>query len=105
VSWRGDAVTLKPRALRLLRALARHHPDVVTRAQLWREVFPEEHTRTGDVARGVNPDGLDSRLRQAVAEVRAALGDDVVANARGGERAGGYRLALPEGLLSRPVPG
>ena len=94
VSWRGAAVALKPRALRLLRALATHHPGVAPRAQLWREVFPEEHTRTGEVARGVNPDGLDSRLRQAVAEVRAALGDDVVDNARGGERAGGYRLAL-----------
>ena len=94
VSWRGSAVTLKPRALRLLRALATHHPGVAPRAQLWKEVFPEEHTRTGEVARGVNPDLLDSRLRQAVAEVRAALGDDVVDNARGGERAGGYRLAL-----------
>ncbi len=94
VSWRGAAVTLKPRALRLLRALATHHPGVAPRAQLWRELFPEEHTRGGEVARGVNPDSLDSRLRQAVAEVRAALGDDVVDNARGGERAGGYRLAL-----------
>lgn len=94
VSWRGAAVRLNPRALRLLRALATHHPAVAPRAQLWREVFPEEHTRTGEVARGVNPDLLDSRLRQAVAEVRAVLGDETVENARGGERAGGYRLAL-----------
>lgn len=99
VSWRGAAVPLKPRALRLLRALATHHPAVATRAQLWREVWPEDHTRTGEVARGMNPDLLDSRLRQAVAEVRAALGDDVVDNARGGERAGGYRLALASNQL------
>lgn len=99
VSWRGAAVPLKPRALRLLRALATHHPAVATRAQLWREVWPEDHTRTGEVARGMNPDLLDSRLRQAVAEVRAALGDDVVDNARGGERAGGYRLALAASQL------
>ena len=99
VSWRGAAVPLKPRALRLLRALATHHPAVATRAQLWREVWPEDHTRTGEVARGVNPDLLDSRLRQAVAEVRAALGDDAVDNARGGERAGGYRLALAASQL------
>lgn len=99
VSWRGAALALKPRALRLLRALATHHPGVAPRAQLWREVFPEEHTRTGEVARGVNPDALDSRLRQAVVEVRAALGAGVVENARGGERAGGYRLALAASQL------
>jgi DNA-binding winged helix-turn-helix (wHTH) protein len=92
-------VALKPRARRLLGALVAHHPAVATRAQLWRAVWPEEHTRTGEVARGINPDLLDSRLRQAVAELRAALGDGVVENARGGERAGGYRLAVGAGEL------
>ena len=99
VCWRGAAVPLKPRALRLLRALATHHPAVATRAQLWREVWPEDHTRAGEVARGVNPDLLDSRLRQAVAEVRAALGDDAVDNVRGREREGGYRLVLAANQL------
>lgn len=94
-TWQAKPLPLKPRALRLLRSLVKHHPDTASRAQLWREVWPEDHTRTGEIARGVVPELLDSRLRQAVAELRNALGDEVVENARGSEHAGGYRLSLP----------
>lgn len=94
-TWQAKPLPLKPRALRLLRSLVKHYPDTPSRAQLWREVWPEDHTRTGEIARGVVPELLDSRLRQAVAQLRRALGKEVVENERGSEDDGGYRLALP----------
>lgn len=92
-SWGGERLTLSPRAIRLLRVLVSRR-EGVARAELWRLLWPEDHTVRGDLARGRNPDLLDARLRKSVGELRMALGDGAIANARGGERAGGYRLGI-----------
>lgn len=97
--WRGDALPVHGRALRLLRALATRHPSIATKKLLWREVWPEDHTKAGEIARGIAPHQLDSRLRHAVAEIRAALGEAAVENERGGDQDGGYRLALGAGQV------
>lgn len=97
--WHGRALPVQGRALRLLRALAARHPSVASKKLLWREVWPEDHRRAGEIARGIVPHQLDSRLRHAVAEIRAALGEGAVENERGGDQAGGYRLALDAGQV------
>lgn len=101
VRWGGHllAESPTPLAVRLLAVLAGRPGELVPRAELWSVLWPDDHTRTGKLARGVNPDSLDQRLRALVAELRAALrgdvGEDVLENQRGDERTGGYRLALP----------
>lgn len=97
--WRGKALPVQGRALRLLRALATRHPSIATKKVLWREVWPEDHTRAGEIARGIAPHQLDSRLRHAVAEIRATLGEAAVENERGGDQDGGYRLGLDAGQI------
>jgi hypothetical protein len=94
--WRGQAVALSPAALRLLQALAANPGERRTQLELWRELWPDDHTRTGAFSRGTRPDLFDNRLRRAVTELRKALRgaglEGVVENVpRGG---GGYRLAL-----------
>lgn len=97
-SWRGVELTLTPRALRLLRVLVERR-EGGARADLWRELWPEDHTRRGELARAVVPEHIDARLRKSVGELRAVLGRDAVVNARGGDRAGGYRLAIAPELV------
>ena len=90
-----------PQALRLLRLLAARAGQFVPRRELWRDLWADEHTRDGRLARGTNPDVLDRRLRLLVLELRRALGTlgsqvaSAVENRRGDEDEGGYRLALP----------
>lgn len=58
--WDGVALPLSPRAMRLLRVLAAAPGEVLPRAALAAAVWPDEHTRTGALARGVNPDDIDA---------------------------------------------
>ncbi len=92
-TWRGAAVEMTPRALRLLRVLVAQ-PAGASRAALWRELWPEDHTRAGQLARVMSPLTMDGRLRKCVAELRGALGEEAVVNMRGGEEEGGYRLSV-----------
>lgn len=98
--WRTQIVVPpeRARALRLLRLLAARSGEWVPRRELWRGLFPEQHTRTGTVPRGMNTDLLDRQLRKLVAELRAALRgvglECALENQRGDEATGGYRLAL-----------
>lgn len=93
VTWRGAPVEMTPRALKLLRALA-SRSEGASRALLWRELWPDDHTRAGQLARGMSPLAVDGRLRKCVADLRQALGDDAVVTMPGGDDVGGYRLAV-----------
>jgi hypothetical protein len=75
-------------AQRLLHELAQRPGEFVPRRTLWRLLYADDHTRDGRVARGVNPDDLDDRLR---AEPRG--GD----RARGRHRDGAEDLAVDAG--------
>ncbi len=90
---RGVAVAMTPRALKLLRLLARL-PAGAARAVLCRELWPDDHTRSGHLARGLSPLTMDARLRKSVLELREALGEEAVTTLPGADDAGGYRLSL-----------
>jgi hypothetical protein len=94
--WRGQALALAPTGLRLLTALAAHPGERRSQLELWRELWPDDHTRNGRIARGVSRDLLDNRLRLSVTNLRAALRrvglDRALENVR--VAGGGYRLAL-----------
>ncbi len=92
-TWRGVVVETTPRALKLLRGLSRN-PGGAPRALLWRELWPDDHTRTGQLARGMSPLTMDGRLRKCVLELRAALGEEAVVTLPGSDDLGGYRLAV-----------
>ncbi len=63
--YRGDEiVTLQPRAVQLLRYLAEHHKRAVSKAELLAKVWDNAFTS-------------DAVIKQAIAQVRRALGDDV----------------------------
>ncbi len=104
VTLAGHAVPLdrSPLAQRLLHEFAQRPGEFVPRRTLWRLLYADDHTREGRVARGVNPDDLDDRLRAVIAELRRALratpdGEAAAAlieNRRGDPDAGGYRLDL-----------
>ncbi len=85
--------------LRLLRLLASRPDECVSRRELWRGLWPDEHTKRGGIPRGANPDRFDNRLRIVVADLRVALRnvglEQALDNQRGDEDAGGYRLVLP----------
>lgn len=108
VRWQGRAV-LPPanaRAVSLLRLLAERPGQFVPRRELWRGLWPDEHTREGGIPRGTNPDKFENRLRVVVAEVRDALeaagGEALRArltNQRSSEATGGYRLDLEPGRV------
>jgi hypothetical protein len=101
VLWHGRVVVPAARALavRLLRVLAERPGEWMSRRELWRRLWDEEHTRDGDIPRGANPDLFDSRLRTTVLEVRAARDGagltSALGNKRRSETKGGYRLCLP----------
>ena len=96
-SWRGQAFDIEasPLSLRLLRLLATQPGEFVGDAALWRSLYPDDHTKGGNLARGANPEDLKDRVRFVVGSLRAALrgagAGELVENVRGG----GYRLALP----------
>ncbi len=98
--WQGRLVIPVTRglAVHLLRVLAENPGEWMSRRELWRRLWHEEHTRDGDIPRGVNPERFDARLRITVAEARAALRsaglDGALENQRGNEANGGYRLSL-----------
>lgn len=99
-TWAGTVILPPARgvAVELLEILSERPGEWVTRRDLWRRLWPEEHTVSGELPRGANPDRFDGRLRMAVTEARAgfrAVGlERVVENQRGDEATGGYRLAL-----------
>lgn len=104
--WRGQPVGVPgivPPAV--LRALARRPGQFVGRRELWLELWPEEHTKNGQIPKGVNPDRFEGRLRTAVGELRIALRQadptlaDAIRSRRGGDAAGGYGLMLPAELV------
>ena len=94
-SWRGQALDIEasPLSLRLLRLLATHPGELVGDAALWRSLYPDDHTKGGNLARGANPEDLKDRVRFVVGSLRAALraagAGELVENVRGA----GYRLA------------
>lgn len=100
VLWHGRLVVPGTRglAVQLLRVLAENPGEWISRRELWRRLWHEEHTRDGDIPRGMNPDRFDGRLRIVVGEARSALRgaglDGVLENQRGNEAQGGYRLSL-----------
>lgn len=106
VQWRGRTVVgpEKAQIVTLLRTLAARPCAVVSRRELWRVLWPLEHTRTGGLARGVNSDDFNARLHLVVKGVRAALAaagaGDVVKNQLGNPDKGGYRLMLPPDQVS-----
>lgn len=109
-TWAGVRVALDgaPLLRRLLTELAARPGQVVTRDELWRSLYPDDFTRQGNLARGVNPDDLNDRLRGLVGKLRLALQavarngtGPTVENSRGSETVGGYVLALrPEMVRS-----
>ncbi|MFZ5480656.1 MAG: hypothetical protein ACOZNI_28090 [Myxococcota bacterium] len=100
VLWHGRVVVPVTRglAVQLLRVLAENPGEWMSRRELWRRLWHEEHTRDGDIPRGVNPERFDARLRITVAEARAALRgvglEGALENQRGDVARGGYRLSL-----------
>lgn len=100
-TWRGQPVLGGDdgRALRLLRALAERRGDWVPRIELRRAIWPDQHTRSGKLARGASSIALDDQLRKVVMKLRGSFADvglhDVVVNNRGNEEQSGYRLTLP----------
>ncbi len=92
-TWCGVVVEATPRALKLLRVLSRN-PGGASRALLWRELWPDDHTRTGQLARGMSPLTMDGRLRKCVLELREALGEAAVVTMSGSDEVGGYRLTV-----------
>jgi hypothetical protein len=109
VLWHGRLVVPVARgvAVQLLRVLAGRPGEWSTRRELWWRLWPEEHTRDGDLPRGANPERFDARLRVAINEARAALRtvglDGVVENQRGSDDEGGYRLALRREQVRLPI--
>lgn len=102
-TWAGVRVGLEgaPLLRRLLGELAARPNQLVTREDLWRSLYPDDFTRRGNLARGVNPEDLNDRLRRLVGKLRGALQraapdghGPLVENARGSESVGGYFLAL-----------
>ena len=107
-TWAGVRVGLEGALLlrRLLGELAARPNQVVTREDLWRSLYPDDFTRNGNLARGVNPEDLNDRLRKLVGKLRIALqsagrggNGPVIDNARGSETVGGYLLALPPAMV------
>jgi DNA-binding winged helix-turn-helix (wHTH) protein len=102
-TWRGRPLDIQasPLTLRLLRLLAERPGELVGNADLWRSLYPDDHTRVGNLARGANPEDLKDRVRFVVGSLRAALravdvaSGELVENVRGG----GYRLALGPGQV------
>ena len=97
-TWQGRALDIaaSPLTLRLLRLFAERPGELVGNADLWRALYPDDHTRGGNLARGANPEDLKDRVRFVVGSLRTALravdaeSGELVENVRGG----GYRLAL-----------
>ena len=115
VAWAGTVILPPARgvAVQLLEVLSERPGEWFTRRDLWRRLWPEEHTASGELPRGANPDRFDGRLRMAVTEARAgfrAVGLALaIENQRGDEATGGYRLALrpsqvqpPNALATKP---
>lgn len=101
-AWWGGRRIIEPefvQALTLLRVLSRRLGEIVTMRELWRGLWPSEHTAKGELARLVDPDDLDERLRQAVREVRAALVVTGIENLVENKRKVGYRLNLEPGRI------
>lgn len=100
-TWRGQAVLRADDglALRLLHALAERPGEWVLRKELRRAVWPDEHTRTGELPRGVFVGSFDERLRPVVKKLRDSLLGvglrGVVENTPGNEDKSAYRLTLP----------
>lgn len=97
--WRGRALRVEeaPLQLQLLRLLGQAPGALVTKAALWRELYPDDVNTQGRPVRGVNPEDLEDKLRALVLGLRASLREadpaagDLVENRRGK----GYLLALP----------
>lgn len=100
-TWRGQPALRADDglALRLLLALAERPGEWVLRKDLRRAVWPDEHTRNGELPRGVYAGSLDERLRPVVKKLRDSLLDvglgGVVENNPGNEEKSAYRLRLP----------
>lgn len=97
-TWQGRPLDIaaSPLTLRLLRLFAERPGELVGNADLWRSLYPDDHTKGGNLARGANPEDLKDRVRFLVGTLRAALravgtsSGELVETVRGG----GYRLAL-----------
>ncbi len=95
--WRGTQLftTDSALALALLHVLGERPGEFVPGREIWRRLWPEDHTRSGALPRGANPDTFDRRLRGVVIDVRGALarvGQDAVL---GNQYGGAYGLVLP----------
>ena len=90
--WNGVLLSLSPLGVRLLHELATAPGQVRTRASLAAALWPEDHTRSGALARGVLPHDVDRRLRNVVAEVREQLGVERITTRRGPRETGGFAL-------------
>ena len=107
-TWAGTVILPPARgvAIQLVEVLSERPGEWFTRRDLWRRLWPEEHTASGELPRGANPDRFDGRLRMAVTEARAgfrAVGlERAVENQRGDDASGGYRLALRASLVQPP---
>lgn len=99
-AWCGQRVlgSDEGRALRLLRELAERPGEWVPRKALRRAVWPDDHTRGGELRRGADPGTFDEQLRGVVKDLRASLRevglDAAVENNRGGEEKSAYRLLV-----------
>ena len=106
VRWRGATILgpEKAQALAFVRALAARPGTFLSRRELWRVLWPMDHTKAGAIARGVNTDVFDNGLHGVVKSVRAALvaggAGNVIENQRRAADKGGYRLTLPPELVS-----
>lgn len=99
----GGQVVIGPelaQALTCVRTLAAQPGVFVSSRQLWQALWPLEHTRSGELARLVNPLDLDRRLRHVVGDVREALAVTGVENVVENKRKVGYRLTLAPELVS-----
>ncbi len=85
-------------AFRLLHTLAERPGKCVLRKELRRAVWPDEHTRTGELPRGVFVGSFDERLRPIVKKLRDSLLGvglrGVVENTPGNEDKRACRLTL-----------
>lgn len=101
ITWRGQRVldSEDGRAFRLLRVLAAHPGEWLPRADLRRAIWPDQHTRSGKLARGSSTLKLDEQLRKVVMTLRDSLAaaglSDAVVNNPGDETKSAYRLMLP----------
>ena len=108
-TWAGTVILPPSRglAIQLVEILSERPGEWFTRRELWRRLWPEEHTASGELPRGANPDRFDGRLRMAVTEARAgfrAAGlTQALENQRGDEATGGYRLSLRPSQVQPPA--